>query len=234
MEKETTDLLKALQKPSTDVQSRLALFSTLKSSIKHNRVPEGCQAPIFECIRIACTAATSAALVSTGFSTLSHFIKRLQLQKETEILESQSPILCSILAEKMGDARESHRAASSQILADLHYLCATEIDALIHEAMKGANPRAKETSMIWVVKVRTSTESLQAYISAHGPCEERKRSNTRQMNKSEGLPFKSYSNQLVANLEDADAGVRDTAKKAVVDLFGYVNRLVKSGLSRCR
>ena len=43
------------------------------------------------------------------------------------------------------------------------------------------------------------------------------------MNKSEGLPFKTYSNQLVANLEDADAGVRDTAKKAVVDLFGYVN-----------
>jgi CLIP-associating protein 1/2 len=43
------------------------------------------------------------------------------------------------------------------------------------------------------------------------------------MNKSEGLPFKAYSNQLVANLEDADAGVRDTAKKAVVDLFGYVN-----------
>ena len=41
------------------------------------------------------------------------------------------------------------------------------------------------------------------------------------MNQTEGLPFKSYSNQLVANLEDADAGVRDTAKKAVVDLFGY-------------
>ena len=53
-----------------------------------------------------------------------------------------------------------------------------------------------------------------------------------QMNKNEGLPFKSYSNQLVANLEDADAGVRDTAKKAVVDLFGYAyisNRLVYRG-----
>jgi hypothetical protein len=46
------------------------------------------------------------------------------------------------------------------------------------------------------------------------------------MNKSEGLPFKTYSNQLVANLEDADAGVRDTAKKAVVDLFGYVDWLL--------
>ena len=32
------------------------------------------------------------------------------------------------------------------------------------------------------------------------------------MNKNEGLPFKSYSNQLVMNLEDADAGVRDVAK----------------------
>jgi CLIP-associating protein 1/2 len=153
MEKETSDLLKALQKPSTDVQSRLALFSTLKSSIKHNRVPESCQAPIFECIRIACTAATSAALVSTGFSTLSHFIK--QLQKETDILESQSSTLCAILADKMGDARESHRSAASQILADLHYLCSTEIDALIHDAMKGTNPRAKETAMTWVVKVGT-------------------------------------------------------------------------------
>jgi CLIP-associating protein 1/2 len=176
MEKETSDLLKALQKPSTDVQSRLALFSTLKSSIKHNRVPESCQAPIFECIRIACTAATSAALVSTGFSTLSHFIKRLQLQKETDILESQSPILCAILADKMGDARESHRSAASQILADLHYLCSTEIDALIHEAIKGANPRAKETSMTWVVKVGSPVSHVRKGIANHfGTIDEQER-----------------------------------------------------------
>ena len=99
--------------------------------------------------------ATSAALVSTGFSTLSHFIKRLQLQKETSILTSQSPILCSILADKLGDARESHRSAASQILADLHYLCPTEIDELMHDAAKSTNPRAKESAMLWVVKVRT-------------------------------------------------------------------------------
>ncbi|KAH7562885.1 clasp N terminal-domain-containing protein [Bipolaris maydis] len=204
MEKETSDLLKALQKPSTDVQSRLTLFNTLKSSIKHNRVPENCQAPIFECIRIACTAATSAALVSTGFSTLSHFIKRLQLQKDTHILTSQSSVLCSILADKLGDARESHRIAASQILADLHYLFPAEIDALIHDAVKSTNPRAKEASMAWVVK----------------------------MNKTEGLPFKSYSNQLVANLEDADAGVRDTAKKAVVDLFGHAPEHAKANLKK--
>lgn len=137
----------------TATDQRLALFTNLKSNIKHNRVPEECQATIFECIRLAITASTSAALVSTGFSTLSHFIKRLQLQKETEIIATQSSILCSILADKLGDARESHRTAALQILADLHYLCATEVDTLIHDAMKGNNARAKDTSMTWVVKV---------------------------------------------------------------------------------
>jgi CLIP-associating protein 1/2 len=198
MDAQAAELLQALKKTSSNVDQRIQLFSNLKSSIKHNRVPEECQAPIFECIRLAITASTSAALVSTGFSTLSHFVKRLQLQNETEIITSQSSILCSILADKLGDARESHRSAALQILADLHYLCPAEVDALIHDAMKGNNARAKDTSMAWVVK----------------------------MNKNEGLPFKTYSNQLVANLEDADAGVRDTAKKAVVDLFGYALTLV--------
>lgn len=39
------------------------------------------------------------------------------------------------------------------------------------------------------------------------------------MHKTDGLPFKSYVPQLVANLEDADAAVREAAKIAVVDLF---------------
>ena len=110
--------------------------------------------PIFECIRLAITAATSAALVSTGFSTLSHFIKRLQLQKETQIITAQSSALCTILADKLGDARESHRSAAVQILADLHHLCPAEVDVLIHDAMKGNNARAKDMSMTWLVKVR--------------------------------------------------------------------------------
>ncbi|CAO2653706.1 Nn.00g031170.m01.CDS01 [Neocucurbitaria sp. VM-36] len=204
MEEQTATLLAALKKPSTDVNKRLELFSNLKSGIKHNRVPESCQASIFECIRIAITASTSAALVSTGFSTLSHFIKRLQLQKETQAITSQASTLCSILQDKLGDARESHRSAASQILADLHYLCPTEVDMLVHEAIKGNNARAKETSMTWVVK----------------------------MNKTEGLPFKSYSNQLVANLEDADPGVRDTAKRAVVELFGHAPEHAKVNLKK--
>lgn len=44
------------------------------------------------------------------------------------------------------------------------------------------------------------------------------------MNKSASLPFKSYVNQLVANLEDADPIVRDVAKNAVVSLFQCVDQ----------
>jgi CLIP-associating protein 1/2 len=155
MEDEATKLLAALKKPSTQVDTRLALFNSLKSGIKHNRVPDTAQATIYECIRIAIGASTSAALVSTGFSTLSHFIKRLALQGETSILTSNSHNLLALLLDRLGDARESHRNAAAQILGDLYPLLQTEVQTLMQDnAMKGANARAKDVSMQWLVKVR--------------------------------------------------------------------------------
>jgi CLIP-associating protein 1/2 len=159
MLEQTNTLLVALKKPSTNVEQRLQLFNNVKSNIKHNRVPEECQAPIFECIRIAISATTSAALVSTGFSTLSHFIKRLQLQRETNVITSQASMLCALLLDKLGDARESHRSAALQIFADLYHLCPTEVEAVMHNAMKGTNARAKDTSMSWLVKVRCTRDA---------------------------------------------------------------------------
>ncbi|KAJ4985055.1 hypothetical protein SVAN01_09426 [Stagonosporopsis vannaccii] len=192
MEEQTAALLAALKKQaSTNVDKRLDLFSSLKSSIKHQRVPESCQAAILECIRIAISTQTSAQLVTTGFSTLSHLIKRLVLQKETHIISSHSAQLCPILLDHLGNAREAHRSAASVLLVELYNYCHLEIDAGIHNAIGGSNPRAKEAAMTWVVK----------------------------MNKNHSLPFKSYVNPLVANLEDADPEVRNVAKNAIVSLF---------------
>lgn len=156
MEEQVAALLAALKKPSTNVDTRLQLFNPVKSSIKHQRVPEACQADTFECIRIAISASTSAALVATGLSTLSHFIKRLQLQEQTWVLTSQSQRLLPVLTDRLADARESHRTAAAQLLADLHPLCPLEVEQAIQNAMKGANPRAKEASMPCLVKVRVS------------------------------------------------------------------------------
>lgn len=197
MEEQTAALLAALKKQaSTNVDKRLELFSNLKSSIKHQRVPESCQASIIECIRIAISAQTSQQLVTTGFSTLSHLAKRLVLQKETHILSAHAPQLCPILLDHLGNVREAHRSAASVLLVELYNYCQFEIDAGIHNAIGVSNPRAKETAMAWVVK----------------------------MNKNHGLQFKSYVNPLVANLEDADPGVRDVAKNAIVSLFQCVTR----------
>jgi CLIP-associating protein 1/2 len=154
MEEQVAALLAALKKPSTPVEARLSLFANLKSGIKHTRVPESCQAPIFECICIGISASTSAVLVASGFSTLSHFLKRLQLQRETAIITSHSHRLLALLVDKLGDARDSHRQAAAQLLGDLHQLCHVEVDELMHNAMKGTNARAKEVSMQWLVKVR--------------------------------------------------------------------------------
>jgi CLIP-associating protein 1/2 len=154
MEEHVNALLAALKKPSTAVDQKLALFNNLKSGIKHNRVPDSCQAPIFECVRLAISTTTSAALVSTGFSTLSHLIKRLVLQNQTGVITSQLSKLLPILLERLGDARESHRNAASSILSDLWPMAHTDIEMLIREnALKSTNARAKETAMLWVVRV---------------------------------------------------------------------------------
>lgn len=159
MEQQAAELLAALKKPSTNVDARLQLFTSLKSSIKHSRVPESCQATILDCIRLAITASSSAALVGAGLSTLAHYIKRLQLQNETHILVANSSSLCTILNDKLGDARESHRSGALQLLAELHSLFPSEIEGLMHNAIKGHNARAKETAMLWIVKV--------GHVSAH-------------------------------------------------------------------
>ncbi|KAF2502982.1 protein STU1 [Lophium mytilinum] len=205
MEDQAATLLAALKKPSTAVDTKLALFNNLKSNIKHLRVPEAAQAPILECVKLAITASTSAALVSTGFSTLGHLIKRLVLQDQTAVITTQSGRILPLLLDKLGDPRESHRNASSQLLADLWPLCHADVENLMRDtAMKGSNPRAKEMSMEWVVK----------------------------MNQTEALPFRSFVPGIVANLEDGDGIVRDTAKNAVVELFKTAPEHAKSDLKK--
>lgn len=50
------------------------------------------------------------------------------------------------------------------------------------------------------------------------------------MHASDNLPFKSFVPYLVANLEDSDGMVRETAKSAVVELFKCVG--ARAGCTR--
>jgi CLIP-associating protein 1/2 len=155
MDEQAQSLLATLKRSSVAIDTKLAAFNNLKSSIKHQRVPESCQPAIFESIRIAITAQTSPTLVSTAFSTLGHLVKRLSLQEQSNVITAQTPRLLPILQDRLGDMRETLRNAASQSLSDLWPFSKTEVERVVREgAMAGNNARAKETAMLWIVKVR--------------------------------------------------------------------------------
>jgi CLIP-associating protein 1/2 len=154
MEEQTQNLLATLKKASVTVDAKLAAFNNLKSNIKHQRVPESGQVAIFECIKLAISAQTSPTLVSTGFSTLGHLIKRLSLQEQTAIISAQAPKILPILQERLGDARESLRNAASSTLCDLWPYAKADVERVVRDgALMGHNARAKEMAMMWVVRV---------------------------------------------------------------------------------
>lgn len=50
------------------------------------------------------------------------------------------------------------------------------------------------------------------------------------MTREHGLRFRVHLSKLVACLEDADSGVRETAKSTVIELFQYVATFPASSL----
>lgn len=160
MEKEAQDLLATLRRSSVAVDAKLNAFNNIKSNIKHSRVPDAAQAPIFECIKVAITQQTSSNLVSSGFSTLQHIIKRLRLQNQTGVIVKHGLKLCPILLDRLSDPRESHRTAASQAFTELWQYNPEEIEKTIRDAaIAGTNVRGKEAGMQWVGRVRQIVQS---------------------------------------------------------------------------
>jgi CLIP-associating protein 1/2 len=192
MEEQAQSLIVTLKKTSVAVDAKVAAFNNLKSSIKHQRVPESCQPAIFECIRLGIASQMAPTLTTSAFGTLGHLIKRLSLQEQGSVVAIQAPKMLPLLQERLADARESLRNAASQILCDLWPFAKGEVERVIREgAFSGSSARAKEMAMMWVVK----------------------------MNRTENLPFRIFVPNFVNCLEDADGGVRETAKSCVVELF---------------
>jgi CLIP-associating protein 1/2 len=154
MEEQAQALLVTLKKSSIATDTKLTAFNNVKSNIKHLRVPEGAQPTLFECIRLAITSQASTTLVSSGFSTLGHLIKRLSLQDQTNVITANAKKFLPILLDRLGDARESHRNGASQSLSDFWPYCHAEVEQLVRDgALVGTNARAKEMAMLWIVKV---------------------------------------------------------------------------------
>ena len=206
MDAQAATLLSTLKRPAASSESKLNALNLLKSDVKHYRVPETAQATIFECLKLAITQQASSTLASSAFSTLGHLIKRLKIQDASgNAIVQLAPRLFPALHDRLGDMREQLRGAASQALTELYPYCTGEVEGMIRdEAIGGSNPRAKQAGLQWVAK----------------------------MHREEAMPFKGYTQSMVARLEDSDGNVRETAKNTLVELFANAPDRAKTDLKK--
>jgi CLIP-associating protein 1/2 len=206
MDQQAASLLSNLKRPAVSSDSKVNALNSLKSDIKHYRVPESAQPTIFECLKLAITQQTSAHLAASAFSTLGHLLKRLSIQDASgNSIQQLVPRILPVLQERMGDLREPLRACASQSLSDIYPYLGSDVERIVREeALGGNHARQKETAIGWVVR----------------------------MHNEQGMAFKSYVGPIVACLENADEHVRDAAKHALVELFSSASERAKADLKK--
>ncbi|KAJ5682431.1 Protein stu1 [Penicillium macrosclerotiorum] len=209
MEAKAAELLAAFKNPNLSVDAKVAHLTAIKSDIKQKNVPEGAILTIFETLKLSLSSQHSSVL-SAGFSTLGHFLKRLSIQDQQQWIVNQARDLYPILLDRLGDHKERVRAQSATIFTELWSLSSNSVSSneveyyVLETALVGKNPRAKEMSMLWLSN----------------------------MTRNHGLLFRQYVPSLVACLEDADSAVRDTARSVVVELFQNASARAKSDLQK--
>ncbi|KAI0970088.1 clasp N-terminal domain-containing protein [Xylaria arbuscula] len=195
--------LLAILKKDTTVDAKVQYVTAIKSGIKQHNVPDTCVAPLFEGLRQA-SASQHAALVNAGFTALNHLLTRLSRQ-EPKYLQREVKQTMPLIVDKMGDQKDKFRTLAIQAMATMYAYVPADAERFVRNtAMVGKNPRAKESSLQWLL----------------------------QMHKEHGLQFRSYVPILMELLEDADGMVRDASKATVIELFREAPNAAKSDLKR--
>ncbi|KAI1198095.1 clasp N terminal-domain-containing protein [Nemania serpens] len=195
--------LLAILKKETTVDAKVQYVTVIKSGIKQHNVPDSCVAPLFEGLRQA-SASQHAALVNAGFTALNHLLTRLSRQ-DPKYLHREAKQTLPLILDKMGDQKEKFRTLALQAMTTMYAHVPADAERFVRNtAMVGKNPRAKESSMQWLL----------------------------QMHQENGLQFRSYVPTLMDLLEDADGMVRDAAKATVIELFRDAPNAAKSDLKR--
>lgn len=109
------------------------------------------------------------------------------------MLFAQRHSLLQALLERLGDVKEGYRSAASGAFGELWVVRPAEVEKVVREdAIQSVNARAKEAGMLWVVR----------------------------MHAQHGLQFRGFVPPMIECLENADGAVRETAKTAIIELFG--------------
>lgn len=153
MESKATDLLAILKSSNHSIETKITHLASIKSDIKQKNVPYGAVPSIFESLRLS-IASQHFSLLGAGFSTFGHFLKRLFIQDQHDLVSGQASHFCPLLLERFGDHKERVRAQAAQAFTDLWPAASAEVEHCVLEiALVGKNPRAREMSMIWLSNV---------------------------------------------------------------------------------
>lgn len=206
MEQQAVALKTALSSPGVSPEQKLSLLNSIKSDIKHYRVPASCQRIVFDCLYIAISQQQYNSLVTAAFATLGHLIKRLKIQDpDGKAIADLAPTLLPVLVDRLRDSLDVHKIGASQAMSEMWPYCPAHVERTVREdAIGSTNPRAKEAGMHWVVK----------------------------MHEEAGLHVKPFASALVACLEHSDGGVRQEAKTSIVALFRGAVTVAKNDLAR--
>jgi CLIP-associating protein 1/2 len=153
MEARATEALAALKSNNLSVEAKTAHLTKLKSDIKQKNVPDAAISTVFEAFRSAISSQHSS-LSGAGFSALGHLLKRLYLQEQHQAIASQGRHTYGLLLERLGDHKERIRTQAAQAFTDFWPASPAEVEHHVLEvALVGKNPRAKESSMSWLLNV---------------------------------------------------------------------------------
>lgn len=153
-DQQVTDLLAILRK-DISVDAKAHAVTAVKSGIKQHNVPDTCIPPLFEALRLA-SASQHSALANAGFTALNHLLTRLSRQ-EPKYMHKEAKQTLPLIVEKLGDQKDKLRTLAIQAMITMYGATPIETERFARNvAMIGKNPRAKESSMQWLLQVRCS------------------------------------------------------------------------------
>lgn len=181
--------LASIRGSGLSIDSKLKHLTELKAEIKHRHCPEAAVGPLFEVIRLSLA---TPHLTDAGFSILGHLTKRLELQNQGSLLQSQGVKTYPCLLDRLADSKDRTRQRANQALTDFHAVAPADVEHFVRDGvLKNKSPRAKESGMLWILTTR----------------KERK------------IAFKAFVPHIVDCLEDSDGNVRQMAQTTIISLF---------------
>jgi CLIP-associating protein 1/2 len=144
--------LNTILRSDSPLDAKVQYVTIIKSGIKQHNVPETSVSQLFEGLRAA-TTSQHAALVNAGFTALNHLLTRLSRQ-DPKLLSKEAARTLPLVVDKLGDQKDKFRSLASHSLVTLFSVAPTDVERFVRTtAMVGKNPRAKETSMHWLLQV---------------------------------------------------------------------------------